>query len=72
MGGSICINPNSTIYHFIKDWLKCNYRNDVWCEDLIFLERNSRTFINRIIQINRTAETLCDVLRNHPKGFYCL
>jgi cystathionine gamma-synthase len=71
MAGSICVNPNSTIYHFIKNWLKVNYHNDVWCEDIIFLERNSRTFSSRILQINRTAEALCDAIRTHPKGNYC-
>lgn len=67
MAGSICINPNSSIYGFLKDWMDKNYTNNLWCEDVIFLERNSRTFISRIKRINETARLLCDTLKSHPK-----
>ncbi|CAJ0906715.1 3778_t:CDS:2 [Entrophospora sp. SA101] len=47
--------------------IKDDYEDLVWSEDAVFLERNSRTFRERIIKINENAEKLCDFLIKSPK-----
>ena len=69
MGGSIVLNPTSPCYPLLREFFKKKYQNQVWCEDILFLERNSRTFINRIHIINENTEALCDTIKFHPKGF---
>ena len=66
MGGSAVLNPASPKYRRIKSALDAMYEDTVWCEDAIFLERNSRSFISRCHVINRNAEALCDYLNTHP------
>lgn len=68
MAGSLVLNPASRIYAELKKWMGQNYNNEFWCEDVLFIERNSRTFKKRIFKINKTAEILCDVLKSHAKG----
>ncbi|KAJ9083560.1 Cystathionine gamma-synthase [Entomophthora muscae] len=66
MGGSLVISPKSSKLTILKQWLKANYEDLMWCEDAIFLERNSRSFEERVRRINGDAEALCDFLRSHP------
>jgi cystathionine gamma-synthase len=47
--------------------MSTEYEDFLWCEDAIFLERNSRTFRERCQKINVNAETLCDFLKEHPQ-----
>jgi cystathionine gamma-synthase len=47
--------------------METEYEDLLWCEDAIFLERNSRTFKERCAQINENAESLCEYLKQHPK-----
>ncbi|KAF1807460.1 pyridoxal phosphate-dependent transferase [Mucor lusitanicus] len=68
MGGSMILNPNGAYYTQLKDTLKAEYEDLVWSEDVVFLERNSRTFKERSKTINRNTEALCDFLIDHPKG----
>ncbi|UKZ76053.1 hypothetical protein TrVFT333_003749 [Trichoderma virens FT-333] len=42
------------------------YENTYWTEDILFMERNSRDFSNRVKRINVNAETICDILRDDP------
>ncbi|KAI8924753.1 pyridoxal phosphate-dependent transferase [Entophlyctis helioformis] len=67
MGGSAVLNPASPFCASIKAAMGEVYMDTLWCEDAIFLERNSRTFVQRCQIINRNAERLCDYLRDHPK-----
>ncbi|KAI9091767.1 pyridoxal phosphate-dependent transferase [Phlyctochytrium arcticum] len=67
MGGSLVLNPTSPRYTTVKNILNELYEDSLWCEDAVFLERNSRTFRQRIAQINSTTELLCDYLKQHPK-----
>lgn len=62
------LNPNGAYYTQLKDTLKAEYEDLVWSEDVVFLERNSRTFKERSKTINRNTEALCDFLIDHPKG----
>jgi cystathionine gamma-synthase len=68
MGGSLVVNPKSNFANQIKVYINDNYKDYLFYEDAIFLERNSREFINRIISINQSTEALCDLLKEHPLG----
>jgi len=67
MGGSLVLNPNRKHYDVLKAYMETDYEDLLWCEDAIFLERNSRTFKERCAKINENAESLCDYLQQHPK-----
>ncbi|KAK8226170.1 pyridoxal phosphate-dependent transferase [Phyllosticta capitalensis] len=67
MGGSAVLNPKGRHYEQLKKTLASEYEDNLWPEDAIFLERNSRDFVSRIDRINVNAEAICDVLMKHPK-----
>ncbi|CAG8614755.1 21684_t:CDS:2 [Cetraspora pellucida] len=54
-------------YEVLKKVINSEYEDLLWGEDAIFLERNSRTFRERIMKINESAEAICELLRNSPK-----
>jgi cystathionine gamma-synthase len=62
------LNPQGKYYEKLKQVIKQDYEDLVWSEDAIFLERNSRTFRDRILKINKNTEELCDFLSKSPKG----
>ena len=62
------LNPQRKHYEKLKQVIKQDYEDLVWGEDAIFLERNSRTFRDRILKINENTEELCDFLSKSPKG----
>jgi len=66
MGGSSILNPQGRYYQKLKKIMEIDYEDNVWAEDIIFMERNSRHFVSRIERINENAEVICDVLRAHP------
>ncbi|KAJ1922178.1 Cystathionine gamma-synthase [Mycoemilia scoparia] len=66
MGGSIVLNPNQPFYKKIKQEMESQLEDSLWCEDAVFLERNSRNFRERVVKINRNAEALCDMLKTNP------
>lgn len=47
------------------------YEDNLWAEDGIFLERNSRDFVSRIERINLNAEAICLTLRESSAGKQC-
>jgi cystathionine gamma-synthase len=69
MGGCMILNPSSRYYSTIKHHLEtANYYEDtMFEEDAIYLERNSRDFVDRIARVNMNAEVIADVLRAHPR-----
>ncbi|KAJ3030361.1 UNVERIFIED_CONTAM: hypothetical protein HDU68_009286 [Siphonaria sp. JEL0065] len=67
MGGSAVLNPYSSNYQAIKAAVAELYEDNMWSEDAIFLERNSRNFVGRTAKINETAAKLAVYLHNHPK-----
>lgn len=67
MGGSAVLNPQSQYYSLLKRTWSEHFEDVVWPEDAIFLERNSRDFVQRIERINATATAACDTLVGHPK-----
>ncbi|EON67011.1 hypothetical protein W97_06127 [Coniosporium apollinis CBS 100218] len=66
MGGSAILNPKSRYYDLLKQTWATEYEDNLWPEDAIFLERNSRDFVSRIERTNVNAEAICDILRAHP------
>lgn len=66
MGGGAILNPESKYYGALKRAMGECYEDTYWPEDIIFMERNSRDFLQRIDRINVNAEAICDILRTHP------
>ncbi|PVU92558.1 hypothetical protein BB559_003667 [Furculomyces boomerangus] len=66
MGGSIILNPASVHYKILKSGFDSNLEDLFWWEDAIFMERNSRNFVERSIQINKNAELVVDLLLDNP------
>lgn len=64
------LNPNRKYYKALKEAQKDDFEDVMWCEDALFLERNSRNFKARSKTINENAEALCDYLAAHPEGMY--
>ncbi|PVU96906.1 hypothetical protein BB561_000887 [Smittium simulii] len=58
MGGSIILNPKSLHYPLLKTAFNSDLEDNLWWEDSIFLERNSRNFVERNRIINRNAELI--------------
>lgn len=53
--GALILNPMSRIYTFMINFMLHEYEDNVWCEDAIHLERNSRDFIQQNSHINANA-----------------
>lgn len=66
MGGSAILNPSSKYYKQIKKSMNDVYEDTYWPEDAVFMERNSRDFLNRVDRINTNAEAICATLQKHP------
>ncbi len=67
MGGAVIVNHNSPFADYLRKGLQRESGDDLWLEDAIVLEQNSRDFVERMQQINHTAESIVDFLREHPK-----
>ncbi|TQV98319.1 cystathionine gamma-synthase [Cordyceps javanica] len=65
MGGSAVLNPGSNYYKSLKAAMDTVVEDNYWPEDVIFMERNSRDFLNRVERVNANAEVICDILRGH-------
>lgn len=65
--GSLILNPQSPFYERLSQILDNLYLDNLWPEDAIVLEENSRSFSQRMKTINQNAEALCDFLNGHPK-----
>lgn len=65
---SAVLNSNSRCYSALKEAWLTEYEDNVWVEDAIFLERNSRDFCSRVSRINKNAELICKSLMSHPSG----
>ncbi|AMD22100.1 HGL240Cp [Eremothecium sinecaudum] len=59
MAGSIVLNPTSRLYSFAQQFFNSSsYEDLLWCEDAIYLERNSRDCDSRALKLNYNAERL--------------
>jgi len=61
------LNPKGRHYKRLKEVLTTDYEDNHWCEDALFLERNSRDFVSRVERINKNAEAIADILKSHPR-----
>lgn len=68
MGGSAVLNPHGQYYQLMKDAFGRGYEDNLWVEDSVFLERNSRDFVSRIEKINHTTEDITAMLKDCPLG----
>ncbi|KAI9035301.1 cystathionine gamma-synthase [Aspergillus affinis] len=62
MAGSVILNPNSPHWTQLHELMTASYHNDVFVDDAIQLEYNSRDFLDRVANINRTTQYLIDKL----------
>ncbi|KAJ2161359.1 Cystathionine gamma-synthase [Coemansia sp. RSA 552] len=67
MGGSIVLNPAWAHYAALRSAMAAVLEDLVWCEDAIFLERNSRNFMGRVMEINGNALAVAELLRASTK-----
>ncbi len=67
MGGVVIVNNDSPAADWLREGLQRECGDDLWLEDAIVLEKNSRDFVERVKQINQTAERVVDFLDGHPK-----
>jgi cystathionine gamma-synthase len=68
MGGSAVLNPHGRFYDNLKATFSSEYEDNLWVEDAIFLERNSRDFLSRIEKINVTTESVTAILKSCSLG----
>ncbi|KAF3940768.1 hypothetical protein ABW19_dt0207853 [Dactylella cylindrospora] len=61
MGGSCIINPLRPHYKQLISSADKIFEGNYWDEDLIFMERNSRDFVSRVLRINTNAEALAEL-----------
>ncbi|KAF4222567.1 hypothetical protein CNMCM5878_003605 [Aspergillus fumigatiaffinis] len=66
MGGSAVINPHGRYYQELRTTFSREYEDNLWAEDAVFLERNSRDFVSRIEKINNTTEDITALLKESP------
>ncbi|MCJ1356929.1 MAG: hypothetical protein MMC33_006925 [Icmadophila ericetorum] len=62
MGGSVVLNPRGRYYRQFKEKFAEEYEDNLWPEDAVYIERNSRDYISRCLRINNNAEVICQVL----------
>lgn len=66
MGGSLILNPLTPMYTLLKKYFDENYEDTYWAEDALYLERNSRDFVDRSKRINENAIKVVDLLVSSP------
>ncbi|KAK6352696.1 hypothetical protein TWF730_009508 [Orbilia blumenaviensis] len=66
MGGSCVINPKMPFYKEISALAAKLFADDYWGEDAIFMERNSRDFVSRVLRINENADGLAGLFLTWP------
>ncbi|CCD24640.1 putative cystathionine gamma-synthase NDAI_0D03260 [Naumovozyma dairenensis CBS 421] len=64
IAGSMVLNPMSKIYDFAKRFLSFpdGFEDCLWCEDILYLEKNSRDFLSKTTRINNTTEYLVNTV----------
>lgn len=63
MGGCAILNPTSRYFENLKASFGRVYEDTYWAEDIIFMERNSRDYRDRVDRVNANAELICSVLQ---------
>ncbi|KAJ1023218.1 hypothetical protein NDA16_003371 [Ustilago loliicola] len=68
MGGSMVLNPKGPYYRTLRSTLKEHYEDTYFDEDAIFMERNSRDFIRRIVKIDSNTRAVTSMLWQEKLG----
>ncbi|KAI5955605.1 STR2 [Candida jiufengensis] len=67
LAGSLILNPSSKYYTKLKKFFDEEYEDLFWVEDALWLERNSRDFVQRVHKIDETSSKVVDLLSTHSK-----
>lgn len=67
MAGCVTLNRQSRHYAAFAAFLKAEADHELWWEDAVALERNSRDFVERVVRMSATAQELVDWLRRQPE-----
>lgn len=67
MAGSLVLNPLSKHYQKLKQFFNNDYEDLFWAEDALWLERNSRDFVERVHKIDDTSARVVQLLESNPK-----
>src|SRR5208337_2201268 len=66
MGGALICNPRSPYYAELKPMLQAQHEELLWGEDAEVLDRQARTFPERMRRHNQNGLLLAERLRRHP------
>ncbi|KAL6453803.1 STR2 Cystathionine gamma-synthase [Candida maltosa Xu316] len=66
LAGSLILNPSSKIYNDLKKFFNEEFEDLFWAEDALWLERNSRDFVERVHKIDATSLKVAELLTNSP------
>lgn len=67
LAGSVILNHASPHHAAFSAFLQEHADHELWCEDAVALEQNSRDFVQRAEAMSRNALALADYLAAHPK-----
>ena len=67
LAGSVILNRASPHHAAFSAFLKGHADHELWCEDAVALEKNSRDFVQRVETMSRNAVALAEFLAAHPK-----
>ena len=68
MSGSMVLNPKGPHASALRRVLEMHYEDTFFDEDALFLERNSRDFVKRVVQIDRNTRALTAMLQAEAQG----
>lgn len=68
MGGSLVLNPKGPHYGALRAAMSEYYEDTYFDEDAIFMERNSRDFIRRIVKIDSNTRAVTSMLWTEKQG----
>lgn len=63
MGGSLVLNTSGPHAPALRQALKESYEDNLYDEDALYLERNSRDFVARVERINSNTEAIINLLQ---------
>ena len=66
MGGAVICNPRSPFYDELKPIVSAQHEELLWGEDAVVLDRQARSFPERIKRHNQSGLLLAERLRRHP------
>ncbi|KAJ5220268.1 pyridoxal phosphate-dependent transferase [Penicillium chermesinum] len=66
MGGSLVLNPRSKFYQRLCKSIGHYFEDTCFPLDVMVMEQNSANFESRVVKASRNAESLVQMLRDHP------